>query len=241
MNEPQRATPDASPRVAMLFTHRSSELVIASALREAGITVHVLSNPLGLIEAVQLHRVDVALIQDQGLHFVDCLTAMRFHGASSVPLMAVGQGSSEEIARCLRQGASDYALLGEGIAALVNRVRARIEVARETEVVATSLQVHSCRLDEASHSLEWQTGRAQLTSREFALAWVLFTHVGQVVNLRTLSLQVWGRDASMAKRTIEQHVSRLRAKLDAACVGASERLRLYAVHNVGYRLVTEPG
>lgn len=222
--------------VATLFTSRFVETAVSVALQRAGMEVQRYANLLSLVAALHAPKADIALIQDQGVHFVSCLNAMRFRGASAVPIVAVGQGSAEEIASSLRQGASDYAVLGDTMESLVNRVRARLEVARNSEA-APSLRVSSCLLDEASHSLRYGDGQLQLTPREFGLAWVLFEHAGHVVNLQTLSQQVWGRDASVAKRTIEQHVSRLRAKLVTACAGVDDPLKLQAVHNVGYRIV----
>ncbi len=228
-----------APRVAMLFTNRWAEAAVAEALQNAGMVVDKYSGALALVAALHSPKADIAVVEDHGVHLTSCLAALRFRGAATVPIVAVGQGSTQEIARALRHGAADYAVLGEAMESLVNRVRARMEVCRHRDQ-PSSLRVGVCELDEPSRTLRHPGGEFQLTWREFALAWVLFEHVGQVVNLHTLSQQVWGRDVSVAKRTIEQHISRLRRKLIAACTDTREAVQVHAIHNVGYRLVLEP-
>jgi DNA-binding response OmpR family regulator len=225
--------------VAMLFTTRWLDETASASLRSEGLNVQRFANVLALVEALHLGTADVAVVEDAGEQLHSCLLALRFRGHSTAPVIALGNGSPGEIAAALRSGASDYAVVGEAMQTLVARVVARLRLVRERGQ-PQSLQLGACELHTASRSLSGPNGETPLTWREFSIAWLLFQHAGQVVNLRTLSTQVWGRDVSVAKRTIEQHMSRLRRKLQAAGCAAGDHLRLQAVHNVGYRLALEP-
>ncbi|HEX6703361.1 MAG TPA: response regulator transcription factor [Albitalea sp.] len=225
-------------RVATFFASQWLDNAVALALETAGMTADRHRNAMSLVSALHAAKADVAIVEDEGEQLASCLSALRFRGMSQVPVLAVGKGSSRHIADALRYGAADYAVIGEAMESLVNRVRARAELAQHSQRPA-SLEFGGCRLHAESRCLSSDSREMPLTSREFGIAWLLFENGGQVVNLNTLSSQVWGRDVGVAKRTIEQHISRLRAKLAVAHDGA--RLHVHAVNNVGYRLAMGSG
>jgi DNA-binding winged helix-turn-helix (wHTH) protein len=72
-----------------------------------------------------------------------------------------------------------------------------------------------------------------LTQREFLLGWALFENLGRVVTVRQLAEAVWCSPVEVAKRSIEQHIYRLRGKLLITKTGA---LHLTTVYGRGYRL-----
>lgn len=73
----------------------------------------------------------------------------------------------------------------------------------------------------------------ELTPTEFALAWILFSFPGQYLSRDLLSLAVWGRSGDIAGRTLEQHVYKLRRKLN---LNASRGVQIRAAYNRGYCL-----
>ena len=236
------AGPDAARgsrlRAAALFVHRWAETSVAAALEAQGIEMLSFRTAADWVAALHTTDFDVALVEDHGRQLACCLVTLRFRGTSTVPIVAVGAGSTEQISAALRLGVADYAATGEAAHALVNRVRARIEVCRPAERPSSS-HAGPCTLDAQARTLCSPRAELQLTWREFALAWVLFENAGRVVHLDTISRQVWGTEVTVAKRTIEQHVCRLRHKLSQACEAEDVRLVLHAVTNVGYRLVAE--
>jgi DNA-binding response OmpR family regulator len=238
MSSPMNVAPNAPSHVAALFVSRWAETAVGGALEGEGMRMRKFGSAAELVAALHTADIDVAIIEDRGTHLAACMAALRFRGTTNVPIIAVGNGSADEIASALRLGACDYAVIGEASQTLVNRVRARVEVCRQPEQ-RVSQQVGPCTLDAQSRTLRFRGGELQLTWREFALAWVLFESSGQVVHLHTISRQVWGTDVSVAKRTIEQHVCRLRRKLLLACESSDQLLVLHAVTNVGYRMVAE--
>ncbi|WP_251779922.1 winged helix-turn-helix transcriptional regulator [Caldimonas mangrovi] len=232
---PGRAGP---MRVAALFITRWTESAVGDALERVGMQTVRCRSATEWVAALQTADLDVALIEDHGTVLAGCLAMLRFRGTSTVPIIAVGNGSAQEIGAALRLGVTDYAITAEAHHTLVNRVLARIEVCRQSEQ-RMCVRAGACSLDAQTRTLHYPGGELQLTWREFALAWVLFDSAGQVVHLHTISRHVWGTDITVAKRTIEQHVCRLRHKLAQACASSDQPLVLHAVTNVGYRLVTE--
>lgn len=225
-------------RVATVFAHAQQEAAMAQALEQAGLSVLRCADALALSSAIRQHGVDMALVEDDGPQLAACLTMLRMQGFGKLPVVAVGRGSAGQFIDALRRGACDYAVDGEAMESTVNRVCARLALSRQPESYEC-LEVGGCVLDEPSRTLRGASGELPLTAREFGLAWVLFQHAGRVVGNDVLAQQVWGRDASVAKRTIEQHVWRLRRKLLEVTRGSVASLGVQAVHNVGYRLSPE--
>jgi DNA-binding response OmpR family regulator len=228
-------SPRSEPRVAALFATPWLEESMLQTLSNAGMAVERRPTSASLVAALYAGEADLALVEDHSACLATCLAAIRFRGTSSVPIVAVGQGSVPDMARALCEGASDYSAIGEASDNLVNRLRARIEAARQRRP-ADLLKAGPCELNLQTRTLLGPSHAFSLTSCEFGLASVMFENLGAVVNVQTLAMHVWGRQASVAKRTIEQHVSRLRHKLKSACDGASSNLCLQAINNVGYRL-----
>lgn len=224
-----------TPYVALMFANRWSAASVADALEQRGMKTQQYSSPLTLVAALHREPIDIALIEDGDAHLDAFMAALRSRGATDVPIIAVGRGGSAQFSKALIQGATDYAVLDQAMDLFVNRIRARMEACLR-QVEPESLSFGNCVLEAASRTLSFPAGRSQLTSREFGMAWLLFQHAGQVVSLNALSSRVWGRDVSLTKRTIEQHMCRLRKKFVSASTGESKRPQICAVHNVGYRL-----
>ena len=71
-----------------------------------------------------------------------------------------------------------------------------------------------------------------LNRREFETLGVLLTHAGSVVTRETL-VQAINKDGEIFDRTIDSHVSRLRASLKK---GGAKSIAVVSVYGVGYRL-----
>ncbi len=226
-------------RVGLLFTRANQEPhFLSDSLRKSGLQACHHQDNLGLMAAMKEGEIDIAVVEDEGLTLASCLSACRLHGLTNVPVIAWGRGTAEQIAAALSRGAVDYALRDDAPAGIVSRVRARLML-QALPALNESLEVSGLVLDEPTRTLRGPAIHHALTGREFALAWVLFEHAGRVVAHDTLAHHVWGQDTVIAKRTIEQHVSKLRRKLLEVSMGCVESLELQAVHNVGYRLTKE--
>jgi DNA-binding response OmpR family regulator len=71
-----------------------------------------------------------------------------------------------------------------------------------------------------------------LTPKEAALLRFLFVHEGRVLDRATLLDHVWGISCDVTTRTVDQHVVRLRQKIEDD--PAAPRF-LVTVHGAGYR------
>ncbi|SEK25222.1 DNA-binding response regulator, OmpR family, contains REC and winged-helix (wHTH) domain [Roseateles sp. YR242] len=229
-------------KVATLCPSRSFEHFSATALRGAGYEPlpHVHLSPL--IAALREPGADAVLLEDHDTQVEGWLSALRLHAGRALPIVVLGLGDSVGISRALQRGADDYAVLADGASPLIHRLRARIQ-SRADGVRATSLRAGPYSLHASTQSLSTGAREVSLTAREFALAWTLFENLGRVVSTHTLSTEIWGRTGDVGKRTLEQHVYKLRLKLDPdgrRARGLQHETmpapRIQTVYGVGYRL-----
>jgi DNA-binding response OmpR family regulator len=73
----------------------------------------------------------------------------------------------------------------------------------------------------------------RLTPREFAVAWLLFSHDGQYVSRRQIAGAVWSSSEDIIGRSLEQHIYKLRKKLE---LQGAHGCRLQTMYAHGYRI-----
>lgn len=223
-------------KIATLFHSKAVENSAHLALAAHGVEIARQRDINGLITALREDRLEAALLEDSERQLGHWLSMLQLHGAASHPIiMIIGAGGAQGISRALQYGADDYAVITEGAEALVARLMAQVQLKRQHDA-NTALQVEGYHLDSETSVVRKDDKEVNLTAREFALAWTLFESKGKVVSLDALSTQIWGRSRDISKRTIEQHVYRLRRKIGHGLTGEKSRFRIMAVYGVGYRL-----
>jgi len=73
-----------------------------------------------------------------------------------------------------------------------------------------------------------------LSAREFALLHYLVRHRGEIVTRDQLLDDVWGYESSPVTRTVDNHIARLRQKIEP---DPSEPQHIITIHRLGYRFV----
>lgn len=138
---------------------------------------------------------------------------------------------NEEIDRVVgfELGADDYVSKPFSPRELVLRVRALLKRRRGEEGVRPPLVAGELRLDRDRHEVTIGGKSVDLTATEFKLLAHLMDHPGRALTRDQLLDSVWGSEAFVTDRTIDTHVKRLRAKLDAM----GERVE--TVRGIGYR------
>lgn len=223
-------------KLASLFENRYFENFALSTCAERHVEVTRFCSLTSLIVAMQRETFDAVVVEDSALEIGHWLSALQLNSGNTIPIIVFGEGGKLGISRALQRGADDYANHCAGPSGLLSRVEARISV-RLNKYQATQLQVGAYTLDIQSQCLQSSNIEISLTTREFSLVWMLFENLGQVITFKMLSIEIWGHTTDIGKRTIEQHVYKLRRKFSDAMVINSDIPRIQTVYGVGYRLV----
>lgn len=189
----------------------------------------------GMSHALRDHRTDALLLDDQVSGVGEWLNNRRTLGSSPVPIIAFGCADTQRVARLLQAGADDYVFADEDAERVLERIRVRIAL-RRAPVPDEDRELDGYRLQAVQRRLARGEDSVVLTAREFGLAKLLFEHAGEVLSHEHLSRQIWGRSADIARRTLEQHVHRLRKRLQQLAGEADEPPSIKAVYGIGYLL-----
>ncbi len=117
-------------------------------------------------------------------------------------------------------------------------LQARIEaVARRTRTpvvpVQQKIEIGGLRVDLRNRMIYRDNERLTLTPKTYDLAVLMLTHTGQLLSRAHLLEQVWGHGRATSARTLDTHVSRLRAVLGFT---VENGWKLQSVYQHGYRL-----
>jgi DNA-binding response OmpR family regulator len=204
-----------------------AEAVVAALQRHGFVCEWVTT----LAEAVTRAADAELVLLDLGLPDGDGLTQCAAI-ASLAPLIVIS-ARGEEVDRvlALELGADDYLAKPFSTRELVARCRAvlrRSSSSRRNVVRAGDLDI-----DVDAFEVRRDGEPIELTSKETALLMVLADHQGALVRRSKLAEDVWESPLSLVQRTIDTHVSSLRAKLGSPPDGGSY---IETMHGAGYRL-----
>jgi DNA-binding response OmpR family regulator len=208
---------------------------VARAFDARSIKVQDFADPAALFAAWERTNYDAILLNDERPVVRHWLTALRSHVASIKSVIVVGPGDAQAIAQALMWGADDYASEAEGPTGWVHRVLGRIR-ARAGAPAEAALTLGDFSLDTNRCVLASRRHRVRLTARECVIARALFESPGRLLSAGMLSAAVFGSADEAHRRSIEQHIYKLRKKCELASAGEREALAIESVYASGYRL-----
>ncbi|QTJ67586.1 response regulator transcription factor [Rhodococcus sp. ZPP] len=162
------------------------------------------------------HRGMDAVILDLGLPDADGLHVLRqLRAVSDVPVVILTARDDERsVVRGLRGGADDYLVKPARLAELLARLDVVTQRRRAAERPASQqITEGDVMVDLAAREVEVAGEPIALTTKEFELLEVLVTRPGAAVSRQQLMDAVWGDAYVAISRTLDVHMTGLRAKL----------------------------
>jgi len=154
---------------------------------------------------------------------------LRSVGMASPVLMLTAKGQVEDRVAGLDAGADDYLVKPFNNRELLARVRALLRRAQSGPSNSIdSLEIGGAHIDFKKQTATRDGTEIALTAKEFAVLHLLASRAGEPVTRDEFLDHVWGYAAYPTTRTVDNHVSMLRSKLDKECIET--------VHGTGYRL-----
>jgi two-component system response regulator RegX3 len=156
---------------------------------------------------------------------------------SRVPIiMVTAKGSEIDTVVGLEVGADDYVTKPYRLRELVARIRAvlRRRPTDEAEDVLSleAIAVGDVALDPDRHEVTIRGSAVSLPLKEFELLGILLENAGRVLTRETLIDRVWGSDYVGDTKTLDVHIKRLRAKVEAE---PSNPTRIVTIRGLGYK------
>jgi DNA-binding response OmpR family regulator len=152
-------------------------------------------------------------------------------------LMLTARDTSLDKVTGLELGADAYLTKPFEPGELLAQVRALFRLLAKGERTADAIRPLLCgplTLWSEQHRVELNGQAIDLTPKEFALLELFMRRPGYVFGRETLLREVWGYEYLGDSRTVDVHIQRLRAKIEA---DSSHPQFLHTVRGFGYRLV----
>lgn len=197
-------------------------------------------------EALELYRqrspdlvlLDVMMPEMSGY---DVCRAIRGENPVVPVVMLTAKGQEVDRVVGLELGADDYIVKPFGMAELLARVRAALRrgalaAGAKESGEESSLAIGNVRVDFDAMAGSRGGSPFTLTPRENALLRFFADREGKVLSRDVLLEDVWGIECDVTTRTVDQHVVRLRQKIED---DPSKPVHLLTVHGAGYRFRKE--
>jgi DNA-binding response OmpR family regulator len=223
-------------RIAALWALPAEGIDAISAFEARAILVDQFSEAHALLLACRDRTFDAILVQDRYALSRPWLEVLQAQVASRIPIIVVSVGDAHSIAQALMLGADDYATHAEGAVGLVQRVLARVRSRAAAQQQQPLLRVGVYSLHAMQRILASPGHQVRLTVRECNLAQVLFEHHGRLATFDMLMAVSYGNARTESKRSIEQHVSKLRKKCALVSSRQATPLSIESIYASGYRL-----
>jgi DNA-binding response OmpR family regulator len=155
-------------------------------------------------------------------------------------LILTARGEEADRVRGLDLGADDYVIKPFSLLELLARVRALLRrpppTSSATKPLGKILEFGDISVDFRCFEARKKGKILEMSRKEFGILRCLASRSGGVVTRDELLDEVWSIDSYPTTRTVDNHMSMIRAKIED---NPSEPKYLVTVHGVGYKLIVE--
>ena len=185
------------------------------------------------IEAATQNPIDL-MILDLGLPDMDgtqVLEEIRRRGVNAPVICLSARSSEADVVMGLSLGADDYITKPFGLSELLARIAVRLR-RTTTDPPPSILQLEGACVDWEARTVRRGSESQSLTPIESDLLRYLVERAGKAVPREELLMALWGVDHRASTRTLDNHLARLRRKVEK---DAALPRHLITAHGVGYR------
>lgn len=222
-------------RIAVLDDDPLVQGIVRAAIEQLRHTCYAYADGASLLKDLRRQTFDL-LIVDWHLPDMDgprVVESVRQSIGNSMPILFVTRrGTEADVIQGLASGADDFMTKPVRIVELTARINALLRRAYPASQTGT-LEFGAYRFNAEKRTLEVHGEPVEMKTREFDLALFMFRNVGRLLSRDHVREMVWGQMYQAPSRSLDTHVSRLRAKLDLT---PENGYVVNAVYGVGYRL-----
>ena len=221
-------------RVLVVEDNADLAFAVTTALQSEGFDVAVASNgPEGVARA-RANDADIIILDLMlpGFDGYRVIRTLREDGITTPILVLTARGEEADKVRGLRLGADDYVTKPFGAMEFLARVDALLRRARLSPPAPVLDRFGEVEVNRAARTVKRNGNPVALTPKEFDLLIALMDRAGSVVSRADLLSAVWGYQQDVSTRTVDLHVSELRAKLEP---NPTQPVHIITVRKTGYR------
>ncbi|MFM1871876.1 MAG: hypothetical protein RL398_1298 [Planctomycetota bacterium] len=174
-----------------------------------------------------------------GMPGLEVLRTLRETGHETPIIIVSAKGQDRDKVTGLELGADDYLTKPFGLSELAARIRAVLRRTQagakgggERAAVGGVMKFEGLTVDWKRFSIQRDGEEVQLSRYEAEILRMLIERRGEVVSRQDLLRKVWGYVHLPTTRTVDNHIARLRKKLEK---DVENPIHVVTVHGLGYR------
>lgn len=184
-------------------------------------------------DAFDLLILDWNLPQKNGLATLQSMDSAVFERPAV--MMMTNRSAKKDISEALNAGADDYITKPEDRAVVAARINAMLSRKNGSGAFDAQATYGKYLFNRIEQTVTVGSKTTALTAKEFELADMFFRQADLTLSRRYIMEKIWRTTADLATRTLDMHISRVRAKLD---LRPDNGFRICTVFGYGYRLET---
>lgn len=223
-------------RIAVADDEQSVREFTSDLLKEGGHLCTLFSNGRELVTALQRDTFDLVIVDWSmpGQSGVEVIQWARANVKPCPPfILLTSRLEKDDIVAGLTAGADDYIVKPEAAHVIRARVEAVLRRSQPPEPQSRIEEFGIYAFDKMDEVVSFGGLRVDLTPRELGLALLLFRNPNRAFSRAYILETLWKSVGDLPTRTLDMHVSRIRAKLQ---LGPENGYRLQTVFGYGYRL-----
>lgn len=174
---------------------------------------------------------DIMLPKMSGL---DVCRHIRSRGIDVPIIMLTARGQEIDKVVGLEAGADDYVTKPFGLNELLARLRAHLRRSSRRVADVEAYRFGDIKLNFKKYHASKGDQPLSLTPREFKILKFFILHKDEIVTREQLLNEVWGYDIYPISRTVDNHIARLRQKIEDV---PAEPQYIITIHRVGYKFL----
>jgi two-component system response regulator RegX3 len=220
-------------RILVVEDNADLAFAVTTALESDGFDVVVAGTGPDGVDAARSGGVDLIILDLMlpGFDGYRVIRTLRQEANHTPILVLTARGEEADKVKGLRLGADDYVTKPFGAMELLARVDALLRRARRPAAAAPLDHFGDVEVNRAARTVKRRGELVALTPKEFDLLIALMDRAGTVVPRGDLHA-MWGYQHDVNTRTVDIHVSELRAKLEP---NPAQPVHIITVRKSGYR------
>ena len=221
-------------RVLVVEDEESFSDALTFMLEREGYEVAVAADGNAAIEVFEKSGADILLLDLMlpGLPGTEVCRQIRTRSQVPIIMLTAKDGEVDKVVG-LELGADDYVTKPFSSRELLARIRAVLRRNGELEeLLPAAIEVGPVRIDVDRHVVTVRGEQMPMPLKEFDLLEILVRNSGRVLTRAQLIDRVWGSDYVGDTKTLDVHIKRLRAKVEA---DPAHPLHLVTVRGLGYK------
>jgi DNA-binding response OmpR family regulator len=164
----------------------------------------------------------------------DVIKKAREKGIGTPVIMLTAKGEEIDKVLGLELGADDYVTKPFSLRELLARVKAILRRGEEGTAAGSKVVLGAFEADLEFYRATRSGLTVSMTPKEFEVLKFLWQHRNQTVTRDQLLTNVWGYDASLSTRTVDNFILRLRQKIED---DPGRPKHIVTMHGAGYKLI----